>query len=125
MIVLVASDSFEDRTSVDELAQYISSSTEKIKTINTNFNTLLTEIYDKMIDKDKNFVYVLSQTFKSEVEKLPDYVDLYNILVQLDPHTSTLTTTQDSLTLIEICQEHESLFEEYLELQELFLNLYT
>jgi len=124
MVVLSAWDSFEDRTSVDELAQYISNSTEKLETINVNFNTLLTEIYDKMIDKDKNFVYVLSQKFKSEIERLPDYVDLYNILVQIDPHTSTLTTTKDSFTLIEICQEHESLFEEYIELQELFLNLY-
>lgn len=124
MVALAASESFEDRTSVDELANVITSSTEKIESININFNTLLTEIYDKMIDKDKTFVYVLSEKFKSEIEKLPDYVDLYNILVEIDLHTSTLRTTEDSITLIEICEEHKILFEEYLELQQILINLY-
>ncbi len=124
MVALAASESFEDRTSVDELANVITSSTEKIESINLNFNTLLTEMYDKMIDKDKTFVYVLSEKFKSEIEKLPSYVDLYNILVEIDPHTSALRTTKDSITLIEICEEHKILFEEYLELQRILINLY-
>jgi hypothetical protein len=124
MVALAASESFEDRTNIDELANIITSSTKKIENITINFDTLLNQIYDKMIDKDKNFVYILSEKFKKEVERLPDYVDLYNILVEIDPQTTTLRTTKDSITLIEICEEHEIIFEEYLELQRILINLY-
>ena len=82
-------------------------------------------MYDDMIEKDQNFVYVLSQKFKKQIENLPDYRDLYTILVEIDPNTSKLKTTQDSFTLIEICQEHKVIFEEYIDLQKIFINLYN
>lgn len=124
MVALAASEFYEDRTSVDELIRVISDSTERIEVIRNNFHTLLNDIYDNMIEKDKNFVYILSQEFKNQVETLPDYRDLYSILVELDPKTSKLKTTQDSFTLIEICEEHQIIFEEYLLLQKILINLY-
>jgi hypothetical protein len=124
MVALAASESYEDRTSVDELIRVITDSTERIEIIRTNFDTLLNDIYDDMLEKDQNFVYVLSQKFTSEIENLPDYTDLYTILVEIDPKTSKLKTTQDSFTLIEICEEHQVIFEEYLDLQKILINLY-
>lgn len=124
MVALAASESYEDRTSVDELIRVISDSTERIEIIRTNFDTLLNIIYDDMLEKDQNFVYVLSQKFRSEIENLPDYRDLYTILVEIDPQTSKLKTTQDSFTLIEICEEHQVIFDEYLDLQKILINLY-
>lgn len=124
MVALAASEFYEDRTNVDELIRVISDSTERIEIIKNNFKTLLTDVYDNMIEKDKNFVYVLSQEFKKQIEHLPDYRYLYTILVEIDPNTSKLKTTQDSFTLIEICQEHQLIFEEYLDLQKILMNLY-
>jgi hypothetical protein len=125
MVALAASESFEDRTNIEELTNVITSSTEKIENIKFNFDTLLNEMYDKMMDKDKTFVFILSEKFKKEVEKLPDFVDLYNIFVELDFQNTTLRTTQDSSTLIEICEEQGEVFEEYLELQKILINLYS
>lgn len=125
MVALAASEFYEDRTNVDELIRVISDSTERIEIIRTNFETLLNDMYDDMIEKDQNFVYVLSQKFKKQIENLPDYRDLYTILVEIDPNTSKLKTTQDSFTLIEICQEHKVIFEEYIDLQKIFINLYN
>ena len=125
MVALAASEFYEDRTNVDEMIRVISDSTERIEIIRTNFETLLNDIYDNMIEKDQNFVYVLSQKFKKQIENLPDYRDLYTILVEIDLNTSKLKTTQDSFTLIEICQEHKVIFEEYIDLQKIFINLYN
>lgn len=124
MVALAASEFYEDRTSVEELVRVISDSTRTIEIIKTNFNTLLNEVYDNMIDRDKNYVYVLSQKFKDQIENLPDYRDLYTVLVEIDPHTSNIKTTQDSFTLIEICEEHQIIFSEYLDIQRAFINLY-
>jgi hypothetical protein len=125
MVALAASEFYEDRTNVDEMIRVISDSTERIEIIRTNFETLLNDIYDDMIEKDQNFVYVLSQKFKKQIENLPDYRDLYTILVEIDLNTSKLKTTQDSFTLIEICQEHKVIFEEYIDLQKILINLYN
>jgi len=124
MVALAASEFYEDRTSIEELVRAVSDSTYRIETIHNNFDTLLNQIYDNMIERDKNYVYVLSQKFKNQVEKLPDYRDLYTILVEIDPQTSKIKTTQDSSTLIEICEEHKVIFEEYLNIQKLLINLY-
>ena len=125
MVALAASEFYEDRTNVDEMIRVISDSTERIEIIRTKFETLLNDIYDNMIEKDQNFVYVLSQKFKKQIENLPDYRDLYTILVEIDLNTSKLKTTQDSFTLIEICQEHKVIFEEYIDLQKILINLYN
>jgi hypothetical protein len=125
MVALAASEFYEDRTNVDEMIRVISDSTERIEIIRTNFETLLNDMYDNMIEKDQNFVYILSQKFKKQIENLPDYRDLYTILVEIDLNTSKLKTTQDSFTLIEICQEHKVIFEEYIDLQKIFINLYN
>lgn len=124
MVALAASEFYEDRTSVEELIRVISDSTDTIEIIKTNFQTLLNEIYDNMIERDKNYVYILSEKFKNQIERLPDYRDLYTVLVEIDPQTSKLKTTQDSFTLIEICEEHKMIFEEYLDIQRLLINLY-
>jgi hypothetical protein len=124
MVALAASEFYEDRTSMEELVRVVSDSTYRIEAIHNNFDTLLNEIYDNMIERDKNYVYVLSQKFKNQVEKLPDYRDLYTILVEIDPQTSKIKTTQDSSTLVEICEEHKIIFEEYLNIQNMLINLY-
>ncbi len=124
MVALAASEFYEDRTSIEELVRVVSDSTYRIEAIHNNFDTLLNQIYDNMIERDKNYVYVLSQKFRDQVEKLPDYRDLYTILVEIDPQTSKIKTTQDSSTLIDICEEHKVIFEEYLNIQKLLINLY-
>lgn len=124
MVALAASEFYEDRTSIEELVRVVSDSTSRIEVIRNNFDTLLNEIYDNMIERDKTYVYVLSQKFKNQVENLPDYRDLYTILVEIDPQTSKIKTTQDSSTLVEICEEHRVIFEEYLNIQKLLINLY-
>jgi hypothetical protein len=124
MVALAASEFYEDRTSVEELIRVILDSTHTIEIIKTNFETLLNETYGNMIERDKNYVYVLSEKFKNQIENLPDYRDLYTILVEIDPQTSKIKTTDDSFTLIEICEEHKTIFEEYLNIQNIFINLY-
>lgn len=124
MVALAASEFYEDRTSVEELIRAITDSTQRIEVIRNNFDTLLNDIYDEMIEKDRNYVYVLSQKFKNQIENLPDYRDLYSILVEIDPKTSKLKTTQDSFTLIEICEEHQIIFDEYLNIQKILISLY-
>lgn len=124
MVALAASEFYEDRTSVEELILAITDSTQRIEVIRNNFDTLLNDIYDEMIEKDRNYVYVLSQKFKNQIENLPDYRDLYSILVEIDPKTSKLKTTQDSFTLIEICAEHQIIFDEYLNIQKILISLY-
>ena len=124
MVALAAYEFYEDRTSVEELIRAITDSTQRIEVIRNNFDTLLNDIYDEMIEKDRNYVYVLSQKFKNQIENLPDYRDLYSILVEIDPKTSKLKTTQDSFTLIEICEEHQIIFDEYLNIQKILISLY-
>jgi len=124
MVAIAASEFYEDRTSVEELIRVITDSTQRIEVIKTNFDTLLNDIYNEMIEKDRNYVYVLSQKFKNQIEHLPDYRDLYSILVEIDPKTSKLKTTQDSFTLIEICEEHQIIFDEYLNIQNILISLY-
>ena len=124
MVAIAASEFYEDRTSVEELIRVITDSTQTIEAIRTNFDTLLNDIYNEMIEKDRNYVYVLSQKFKNQIEHLPDYRDLYSILVEIDPKTSKLKTTQDSFTLIEICEEHQIIFDEYLNIQNILISLY-
>ena len=126
MVILDASESFEGRTNLDELSRVINNSTKRIETIKNNFDTLLNRVYDRMIESDKNYVYVLNEKFYKEIESLPDYVDLYTLTVEIDPQNSNiLKTTEDSLTLIEICEEHEEIFSEYLDIQKILIALYN
>ena len=125
MVLLGASESFEGRTNLDELSIIINDSTKRIETIKNNFDTLLNRVYDKMIESDKNYVYVLNEKFHKEIESLPDYVDLYTMLVEIDTQSSnTLKPTEDSSTLIEICEEHKEIFSEYLDIQKILISLY-
>ena len=107
MVALASSESFENRGNIEELTNAISNSTKNIETIKSNFDTLLYEIYDDMIDSDKNLVYVLNEKFHREIELLPDFVDLYTFSVEFDPLTSNVKPTEESSVLIEICKEHE------------------
>ena len=126
MVILDASESFEGRTNLDELSRVINNSTKRIETIKNNFDNLLNRVYDRMIESDKNYVYVLNEKFYKEIESLPDYVDLYTLTVEIDPQNSNiLKTTEDSLTLIEICEEHEEIFSEYLDIQKILIALYN
>lgn len=126
MVILGASESFEGRTNLDELSRVINNSTKRIETIKNNFDTLLNRVYDRMIESDKNYVYVLNEKFYKEIESLPDYVDLYTLTVEIDPQNSNiLKTTEDSLALIEICEEHEEIFSEYLDIQKILIALYN
>lgn len=126
MVILGASESFEGRTNLDELSRVINNSTKRIETIKNNFDTLLNRVYDRMIESDRNYVYVLNEKFHKEIESLPDYVDLYTLTVEIDPQNSNiLKTTEDSLTLIEICEEHEEIFSEYLDIQKILIALYN
>lgn len=124
MVALASSESFENRGNIEELTNAISNSTKNIETIKSNFDTLLYEIYDDMIDSDKNLVYVLNEKFHREIELLPDFVDLYTFSVEFDPLTSNVKPTEESSVLIEICKEHESYFEEYIDIQKTLITIY-
>lgn len=125
VIALGASESYEGGTNLDELSIIVNNSTKRIETIKNNFDTLLNEMYDKMIDSDKNYVYVLNEKFYKQIESIPDYIDLYTMTVEIDTQTENLIKpTKDSNTIIEICQEHEIIFGEYLNIQKMFINLY-
>lgn len=124
MVILGASESYENRGNIEELTKAISDSTKKIEKIRNNFDTLLYDIFDEMIESDKNLVYVLNEKFQKEVETLPDFVDLYAISTEIDPMTSDMKTTEESEVLIEICKEHESYFEYYIDIQKTLINIY-
>lgn len=124
MVILGASESYENRGNIEELTKAISDSTKKIEKIRNNFDTLLYDIFDEMIESDKNLVYVLNEKFQKEVETLPDFVDLYAISTEIDPMTSDMKTTEESEALIEICKEHESYFEYYIDIQKTLINIY-
>lgn len=124
MVILGASESYENRGNIEELTKAISDSTKKIEKIRNNFDTLLYDIFDEMIESDKNLVYVLNEKFQKEVDTLPDFVDLYAISTEIDPMTSDMKTTEESEALIEICKEHESYFEYYIDIQKTLINIY-
>lgn len=124
MVILGASESYENRGNIEELTKAISDSTKKIEKIRNNFDTLLYDIFDEMIESDKNLVYVLNEKFQKEVDTLPDFVDLYAISTEIDPMTSDMKTTKESEVLIEICKEHESYFEYYIDIQKTLINIY-
>ena len=124
MVILGASESYENRGNIEELTRIINNSTKKIEKIKNNFDTLLYNIFDEMIECDKNLVYVLNEKFQKEVETLPDFVDLYAISIEIDPMTSDIETTEKSDALIKICKEHESYFEYYIDIQKILINIY-
>jgi hypothetical protein len=124
MVILGASESYENRGNIEELTRAIGDSTRKIEIIKNNFDTLLYDIFDEMIETDKNLVYVLAERFQKEIETLPDFVDLYAISVEIDPMTSDVKATEESEVLIEICKEHESYFEYYIDIQKTLINIY-
>ena len=61
MVILGASESYENRGNIEELTRIINNSTKKIEKIKNNFDTLLYNIFDEMIECDKNLVYVLNE----------------------------------------------------------------
>lgn len=125
MVILGASESFEGRTNLDELSRVINNSTKRIETIKNNFDILLNGVFDRMIESDKNYVYVLNEKFHKEIESLPDYIDLYALTVELDAqYPNSLKTTDDSMAIIEICEEHEEIFDEYLDIQKILIAIY-
>jgi hypothetical protein len=126
LIATGASESYDGGTNLDEFSQIINNSTQRIEIIKNNFDTLLNKVYDKMIDSDKNYVYVLNERFYKQIEFIPDYVDLYTMTVEIDTQTQSLIKpTKDSDTIIQICQEHEEIFGEYLDIQKMLINLYN
>lgn len=124
MVILGASESYENRGNIEELTRVIGDSTKKIEKIKSNFDTLLYDIFDEMIESDKNLVYVLNEKFQKEIETLPDFVDLYAISIEIDPMTSDMKATEESEALIEICREHDSYFEHYIDIQKTLINIY-
>lgn len=109
---------------LNELISNVISSTKSVEMIKSNFNNIFSNVYDKMRESDKEYIYTLAEKFYKEVDNIPDYTELYSIVVDLDPDSATISTSTDAVALMELCTEHRETYTEYLEIQDAMIELY-